>query len=191
MPRDILRQNATLAGDFLPKGLSTAQGLALAALLVGKPITTAAREAGVSRSTVHRWLNDDPEFLATFNGARAEMAAAVEQGLRLLSASAVTTLRVLLTRRRVSDEVKLRAALAVLDRVAAPVQGPTDVDDAKSEIAIREKRRAVRRSMGGRSDEEAKARLHAHLDRPIDDDDLDALAEIDDDDLDDEDLDDE
>jgi hypothetical protein len=148
--RDILLQNATLAPDSVPEGFTPAQALAMASLLAGKTVTAASRAAGVSRSTVHRWLSDDPEFMAYYGQARREMSDAVEQGLRLLSASAVSTIRVLLTRRRVSDSVKLRAAVEVLSLTSKPVAGPTDVEGARNAISMRERDAGLARLRAGR-----------------------------------------
>ncbi len=143
MGRDTLQQIATLLPGVLPEGLSSAQGLALASLLAGKTVTDAARAAGVDRSTVHRWLSGDPEFMGFYGQARREMADAVEQNLRLLAGSAVRNLRVLLNRRRVPDAIKLRAAVAVLQLVSGPVEGPVDPDEARVAIGLRSQRRKL------------------------------------------------
>jgi AcrR family transcriptional regulator len=147
---DISRQNATLAPDSVPRGFTPAQALAMGSLLAGKAVTTSARAAGVSRATVHRWLSDDPAFLAYYNQARREMAESVEQGLRLLSATAVVTLRRMLTRKSVPDAVKLRAAEVVLRLAQKPIQGPTDPEDAANLIANREQSRCLDRLISGR-----------------------------------------
>jgi hypothetical protein len=193
-----LHRSASLSPEILPETLTSAQGIALASLLAGKTMTTAARAAGVNRSTVWRWLHNDPEFIAFYNSARVEMSLSVQQSLRLISAQAVVTLRRLMTRKSVPDATKLAAAQAVLKVTSAPVEGPTDVDEAKSEIVFRGKKReqAVWRSLVGVSD----AELQKHLERPISkrqdvpedlDDEDDLEEEGDDIDDDDDDIDDE
>src|SRR6516164_10657009 len=95
MTNDNLRQNRTQ-----PPGspaLQVSQEKAIAALLAGATVTAAAAKAGVARQTVHRWLSDDPAFIAEYNLARREMAEAVGQALRLLAAQAVTVLKRTLT----------------------------------------------------------------------------------------------
>ncbi len=62
MSRDNLPQNATL-----PALLSIGQDKALAALLSGATVTAAAKSADVDRGTLHRWLADDPTFIAAYN----------------------------------------------------------------------------------------------------------------------------
>jgi hypothetical protein len=50
--------------------IPSTQITALEALLSGRSITDAAQVAGVSRTTLHRWLKDDFEFRAELNLAR-------------------------------------------------------------------------------------------------------------------------
>jgi hypothetical protein len=145
--RDILLWNATLAPDAVPDGFTPAQVLAMGSLWAGKRVTTAARVGGISRSTLRRWLADDPAFLAYYNQARKEMADAVEQGLRLLSGSAVVALRRLSTRRSVPDSVKPQASVAVLKLTTRPVEGPTEVEDATNALLLRKKKRDLETMM--------------------------------------------
>jgi hypothetical protein len=166
MGRDILKQSATLSPVAIPDGFVPAQVLAMGSLLRGDSITTAARAAGVSRSTVHRWLSDDPVFATFYNQARREMAEAVEQSLRMLSGAAVTTLRRLMTRRSVSDAVKLQAALAVLKLTQKPVEGPMEVEDATNAL-LNQKKQQSRDSMLARLGM-TKEDVFQYLKRPID-----------------------
>jgi hypothetical protein len=138
-----LRQNETATAG-LP-ALPAQQEQAIAALLTGATVTVAARRAGVARQTVHRWLSDDPAFIAEYNLARREMAEAVGQALRLLAAQAVTVLKRTLTSSKTPAAVKVRAAVEVLKMTAAPPDGPTDVEDARIEV----NRRVQKRKMAG------------------------------------------
>jgi hypothetical protein len=143
MAGDIVRRNRTLAGG--PPALPVPQERALAALLTGATVTATARAAGVTRQTVHRWLSDDPAFIAAYNLSRRETGDAVQQNLRLLSAQAVKALRRALTSRRTPDAVKVRAAVEVLKLTAAAPDGPTDFQDARALVARRKgaRRRAA------------------------------------------------
>ena len=49
------------------KGMSDKQQKALAALRAGSSFPQAAEAAGVNRSTVHRWVQNDPQFRARYN----------------------------------------------------------------------------------------------------------------------------
>ena len=68
------RQRATdrnSSGDK-ERELSSAQLTALTALATGATVTLAAGEAGVDRTTVHRWLRDDHAFQALWNRIRRD-----------------------------------------------------------------------------------------------------------------------
>jgi hypothetical protein len=66
--------------------LSPTQLRVLAELLSGQSVTSASAAADVNRSTVHRWLRTDFDFIAAYNEARNEMRAEAE--LRIIAASA-------------------------------------------------------------------------------------------------------
>src|SRR4051812_6313270 len=92
MSSDMMQHNATLPG--LP---SVPQEKVLAALLSGSCVTTAAKAGDVDRATVHRWLSDDPVFIAAYNALRREMVDSVRQEIRYLASGAVKALRAVLT----------------------------------------------------------------------------------------------
>jgi hypothetical protein len=140
MPHDILRQVET------PPALPVPQERAIAALLTGASVTAAATKAGVARQTVHRWLSDDPAFIAAYNLARREVAEAVAQSLRVLSLQSVRVLKRTLTSSKTPTAVKVQAAVAVLKMAAGAADGPTDVEDARVAVARREQQRRFARS---------------------------------------------
>jgi hypothetical protein len=70
----------------------------------------------VDRSTVHRWLNSDPVFLAEYNANRLELIEAVRFGVRELSNQAIAALRDLMGP-EVPASVRLRAVELVLSIV--------------------------------------------------------------------------
>ena len=202
MKSDIIVQNrTTLAADAIPPGISAKQALALGSLLSGKPISQAARDAGVSRSTLHKWLSEDPEFICFFNSLKRELAETVEQNLRLLASKAVRTLSRLLTRRSVSDAIKLQAATVVLKLASGPVRGPITPEDARNEILLAAKQRqrdSMLATLGMRDKGDLLARLgRCDLDEAadaadtgIDETEYEEDDEIDEDELDDDELDD-
>src|ERR1039458_1738693 len=75
--RDTMKQNETPDAE---SQLSPAQELALSALMTGSRMTDAAVAAGVSRSTLHRWMSE-PVFLAARNGRRLELVASASAKL--------------------------------------------------------------------------------------------------------------
>src|SRR4051794_39721207 len=147
MARDIVRQNETHGAG--PPALPAQQQQAIAALLSGATVTAAAERAGVARQTVHRWLADDPAFIAAHNLARREMADAVNQALRVLSVRSVEVLKRALASPKTPAAVKVRAAVEVLRMTAKPPDGPTDVRDARTEVGKRDRKRNLAAITGG------------------------------------------
>jgi hypothetical protein len=102
--------------------LSPVQAQVVAALAQGRTITTAAAEAGIHRNTIHNWLHE-PVFHAAFEEAQREYTAALSDGMRDLAARAIETLRSLLDDPKASPSVRLRTALAILQRPHFPKPG--------------------------------------------------------------------
>lgn len=108
-----MARNATL-----PAKISSAQELAVAALVSGSTITEAAEKAGVSRETCSRWVHRDPAFIAEVQNQRAELAAAVRCELASLGKQAVAVVRETLTNE--SDlPTRYKAAVDVLKMLGA------------------------------------------------------------------------
>ena len=95
--------------------LSPKQDKAIVALLSTPTVDGAAEIAGVNRSTVHRWLNED-EFRAELTRRRNEIADAALDAFKCYVFAAVEALAKLLES---SDNEKVRrlAAKDVLDYV--------------------------------------------------------------------------
>ena len=72
--------------------LPATQTLAIASLVAGNTITAAAEEAGIDRTTLHRWIREDFEFQARLNGARRELQDACNVRLLGLVDSAIDVL---------------------------------------------------------------------------------------------------
>lgn len=83
MPSNKAQQNAT--------ELSDKQTLALSAIVAGRSITDAAIDAGVDRSTVHRWLKED-DFAAELNRARSALRTELNACLWNLAKTALSAL---------------------------------------------------------------------------------------------------
>jgi hypothetical protein len=98
--------------------LSSAQWLALRALVSGGSVTKAAKEAGVARETVSRWVHHDPVFLAEMQNARAELASQTRGALEALGMRAVGVLVEAVGNQFVKPW-RLRAACAGLKMIGA------------------------------------------------------------------------
>lgn len=120
---------AALPISLPDSALSTVQWEAIAALATGQTILAAAAQTGVHRATVHNWLKL-PAFSAALDQARQDHASEISAKLSQAAGLAIDTIRQILTDPNASPAVKLRAALAVLDRPlfpkpeAAPTQEP-------------------------------------------------------------------
>ncbi|MCW5978553.1 MAG: SEC-C domain-containing protein [Bryobacteraceae bacterium] len=101
-------------------GLPPAQAQVAAALAEGKTISAAAREAGVHRSTIHNWLQTIPDFAHSVEHATADNRSQLADDLTELAAAALGVLRNLLADPETPASVRLKAALAVLDRPRFP-----------------------------------------------------------------------
>jgi uncharacterized protein YecA (UPF0149 family) len=113
---------------------------------MGRTVTSAASSAGVHRSNVHNWMNE-PDFQAALADARQKCADLYQDSLHEIAALALDTIRQTLKNADLPPAVRLRAALAVLDRPlfpapvvlaatpepsAAPAQPPKSVDIARN-----------------------------------------------------------
>lgn len=88
------------------------QEKALAALLTCRTIGAAAKKAGVTARTLHRWLND-PCFRQAYLAARRQVLEQATSVLQRASAAAVTALEKNLTCGASTAEIA--AAKAILD----------------------------------------------------------------------------
>ena len=103
-----MEQNGTLSEDEL----SERQLIAIPHLISSKSISEAAELAGVGRTTIHRWLNDDT-FRAAYEEQRDAVAQYARSGMRSLMLKALS----IQAQRLDSDDPKerARAAQAIMD----------------------------------------------------------------------------
>jgi hypothetical protein len=137
-----MSQNVTLFTTISP-----AQSLALQTLVSGGSATKAAKEAGVARETVSRWVHHDPVFLAAMQNARAELASQTRCALEALGMQAVGVLVEAVGNQFVKPW-RLKAACAVLKMIGAdraetmPMTTPEEVRVAfqEREAELQERR---------------------------------------------------
>jgi len=89
------------------------QAKALESLLTTGNLTTAAEAAGVSRRTLHRWLNE-PAFRLALATAEAEALAAVARSMAFNADKAAAALVSILDAPEATDRDKIAAAKAFL-----------------------------------------------------------------------------
>ena len=139
MARNKTPQNAT---ENKARTLTPAQIRALNALVAGQSVSKAAQAAEVDRTTVHRWLKEDPQFAAEHNAARLEMAETVQSGIRELADEAIATLRDLMgpntpanVRLKVVQMVLSRASSGLMvERIGSPLPDEIERDLKKVEF---------------------------------------------------------
>jgi transposase-like protein len=112
-----LRQDSTLFDTLPPLQAEVASALAS-----GATISAAASQAGVHRSTLHNWLKQQA-FKDALDQARNYYAESVRDQLAELSALALDTIRQILSNPEAPASVRLRAAMAVLERPQFPDRG--------------------------------------------------------------------
>ncbi|MCC6389575.1 MAG: SEC-C domain-containing protein [Bryobacterales bacterium] len=125
--------------DTLYAGLSPAQAQVALSLASGASLSHAAKSSGVGRTTVYTWLKENSAFSAAVDHAKAEYVAALRDRVRDLSAKAIHTIDTLLDDPSVHPSVRLRAALAVLNRPHFPDQGwhlPEKINHPDDEAAL-------------------------------------------------------
>ena len=95
-----------------PSTLTEKQEAAIVALLTCQTTEEAARSCGVSRATLHRWMQQG-DFQDALRGARVKILDTATMQLRQAATDAVDTLKRNLTCGQPGAEI--RAAVAILD----------------------------------------------------------------------------
>ncbi|HWR54033.1 MAG TPA: SEC-C metal-binding domain-containing protein, partial [Bryobacteraceae bacterium] len=112
--------HATSASQASPTEL---QAHVAAALAQGMSVSAAARAAGVHRTTIHHWQRTSKRFCAAVEQARREFTESLADDMLDLAHSAIRTLQDLLENPGTPPQVRLKAALAILERPQFPKRG--------------------------------------------------------------------
>jgi len=115
--------------------LSPVQAQVIEALAQGQTVSAAAEKAGVHRTTIHHWIRTEPQFQAAVRIAQTEYSAELNDGIRELAARALLTLHDLLQNPTTPPALRLKTALAILQRPHAPNTGWHLPDPIESEPA--------------------------------------------------------
>ena len=113
-------------------GVSPAAELAIDALISGASISEAAIAAGVSRSTLSKWLHSNPLFQGVLNQRRAEVRAERMIGLSALIGDIESAIRNALADPEITPAVILQSGLSILPKLYTLLSeqpiGSTDPD---------------------------------------------------------------
>ena len=118
-----IHHNSSHFAPISDADLSPVQAQVIEALAQGQTVSAAAEKAGVHRTTIHHWIRTEPQFKAAVRIAQAEYSAELNDGIRELAARALLTLHDLLQDISTPPAVRLKTALAILQRPHAPNPG--------------------------------------------------------------------
>ena len=124
-----------MARNGTPEALTAQQERALDHLLAGETITAAAQAVNTGRSTLHRWLREDPHFLATYNQRRRELQEAHQTRLASIATKALQTVQQAVENGDVATSMKLLLGLGLLPG-EAPRIGPEDPRDVEKHLKV-------------------------------------------------------
>jgi len=105
-----------MTGNVTPRDLTPRQRRAVVALLTTGDVTAAAKEAGVSRESLYRWMKQ-PAFLAAVREAEASALDELSRMLVRLGRTAAGTLAKAMGDPKAPYPTRVRAADAVLGRL--------------------------------------------------------------------------
>lgn len=142
-----MRQSVT--DEQAPSDLTAQQEAVLAALLMGKGVTAAAGEAGIARQTVHRWLANDPEFIASYNRGRHELADSHATRILAMCGQALDVLDGAIAAGDARVSLALLKGAGMFGGEAARIEGSSDPDEVRDEQARRVKAQELNNLIAG------------------------------------------
>src|SRR6266446_7983244 len=136
--QEAIHHNSSHFAPISYADLSPVQAQVIEALAQGQTVSAAAEKAGVHRTTIHHWIRTEPQFQAAVRIAQAEYSAELNDGIRELAARALLTLHDLLRDPATPPAVRLKTALAILQRPHAPNPGwnlpaPVELEPAETD----------------------------------------------------------
>jgi len=119
----------------LTENLTPKKRRAIEALFTCPDITAAAKQAGISRGTMYRWMKE-PAFLEALNNASLQALEGLSRKLLNLGGKAAETLRVTLDDDFIPAGARIRAADIVLSRILQ-LQELVELNNRVSELERR------------------------------------------------------
>src|SRR6266478_3835966 len=135
--QEAIHQNSSHFEAISGAALSPVQAQVIKALAQGQTVSAAAEKAGIHRTTIHNWIRNQPQFKAAVQTAQSEYAAEVNDSIHELAAHALLTLHDLLRDPATPHAIRLKTALAILQRPHAPdagwnLPGPVESEPAET-----------------------------------------------------------
>jgi hypothetical protein len=119
-------QHATATPEKLPverPPLAPIQETIITMLCAGKPLTHISRDLKVHRTTIYRWMEKNEAFLNAVEFARDTAELNLNEDIVDLTNISLRTVRDLLESPNTGPALRLRTALAVLNRSARSLHG--------------------------------------------------------------------
>jgi hypothetical protein len=123
------------AQEALALKLTAAQRIALEQILLGSQLSVAARSAGVTRMTLYRWLNRDPNFQAAYNTWQADAIINSRTRFLAMTNTATSTLECAVQ----SDPPMALAVLRASGIPKCTTTAPTDPEECERQIKQKER----------------------------------------------------
>ena len=119
-------------------------------LVAGKSITAAAKQAGIRRETVHRWMREDYEFQAALHRLRRELLESVGAQVLATSRRAAETVDKAVAGGDVKTALQVLRGTGMLsgDRARAGSDDPSRLRDDAESAAEQDRRRRIMRRDG-------------------------------------------
>lgn len=126
--------------------ISPSQERAIEALVAGATVTDAAKAAGVSRQSLHRWRRDSFAFQARLNAARRDLREEVERRLQALAVEAIESVCRAIQGGDAKAGLAILRGLGLLSGQRADI-GEEDPAVLKAESELAERRAANKRAL--------------------------------------------
>jgi len=123
------------------KDLKPEQARALALLLAGNSVSDIAREVGVHRATLHKWMKHHAGFAAAYNQWHGQMREAAQSRLMMMAEKAADSLE------KALEAGDGRLAMRYFEKMGLVTQsksGATDVESIKRDREIARKKKALK-----------------------------------------------
>ncbi len=124
------------SAEAISLALPPPQRAAIEMLTSGHSMIESATAAGVNRTTLYRWLKNDPNFKAAYNAWQHDALATARGKVLALTDAAVDAVRRALTKGDAKTALVILKSTGILDR---PEPGSTDPDEIKTREAIERK----------------------------------------------------
>lgn len=151
---------AVVEGQLTTPGLGPKQQAALELICTGQTLAEAARVTGVARSTLYRWVKQDPVFRAAYNQWQDEMDESCRASLAGLKGKAARALAAAIEKGDARVAMQLLKGLGVFEKPRRQVTDPNEVK--------RRRDLEVKKQLTKLEEEERRVVLHRDITRMMD-----------------------